>query len=263
MTGTATPPLGSLRMPHPVKQWLMQPVNGAMFVGTLALLGSFFLINTTFPLMGQEIPSSSYICSVLGSYGIGSPVTWYCLRQNRELKQVLAELERIHALLAARSRLDAMTGLLNREAFLQAADRAIETERPAALLIGDIDNFKQINDTWGHLAGDRAIELVAGAMQSVAGPDIRVGRIGGEEFAILLEGTHAEDAAAIAEAMRQSIEVLDFCPVDGMRQPLTMSIGGAACRKGAIATDIVRRADRCLYAAKNSGRNRTVFDRAA
>ncbi|PHP69114.1 GGDEF domain-containing protein [Zhengella mangrovi] len=242
---------------------LRDPVTGGMVVGTVALAAAVALIQVTFPAMGQEVYTANYVCAVLGSYGIGSPVAWYCLRQNRRLESLLVELEDMHALLKARSRVDAMTGLLNREAFFDEAEHVLKAGDGPALLILDIDRFKPINDTWGHLAGDRAIELVAAALLSAAPPSALVGRIGGEEFAVLLAGGDAFDVRRVAETLRVAVEAIEFWPADGMRQPLTISIGGSHAPHGSVVTDIVRRADRCLYQAKNAGRNRIRFDAAA
>jgi diguanylate cyclase (GGDEF)-like protein len=235
----------------------------AFLVGTGALLGSVIIIGGIAPMMGQPAQSSMYVCSVIGSYSIGSPVTWYCLRQNRRLREALVELEQMHAELSRRSRIDVMTGVLNREAFMAAARQQLAEDAGSVLLILDIDNFKHINDTWGHLAGDRAIELVAAAIRDTAVPDAKVGRIGGEEFAIISASGTSQAHARQADALRTAVEDIAFHPVEGMRQALTVSIGGCAGHDGAILTDVVRLADRCLYRAKDSGRNRVVIQQAA
>jgi two-component system, cell cycle response regulator len=155
---------------------------------------------------------------------------------------------------------DAMTGVFNRRAFFERAVESCARANDGEPLCGvmmDIDHFKQINDVYGHAVGDRAIVDVArqAGMESPI-----VGRLGGEEFGILLEGRSLSEAHDWADVVRRNIERLRF---DTDREPLslTCSFGISEWQAGDDIDQLMRRADTALYAAKMRGRNRTVaFD---
>ena len=178
------------------------------------------------------------------------------LEQNRLLQQLNVTLE----LLAAH---DALTGLANRRTLMElGANECKRTERfdhPLSLLVVDIDLFKPVNDMWGHLAGDRVICAVAQACAARKrnGVDI-VARFGGEEFVIVLPETGSADALHVAEALRQDVSAMSV-PVndDGARISVTVSIGVATLHKGSGLSfeELVNRADKALYRAKDGGRN--------
>jgi diguanylate cyclase (GGDEF)-like protein len=174
-----------------------------------------------------------------------------------------------HAQLVNASRIDAKTGLLNagtweREAAVEVA-RAVRTRTPLALALVDVDHFKGVNDTFGHLTGDRALKAIARAFRIyLRGYDL-IGRFGGEEFAILLPHTSALDAYGIAERIREHIAIgpLDVGDrPDGEHVRVTVSIGVAALGApwdtltGSQITDLLATADRALYQAKRAGRDR-------
>jgi diguanylate cyclase (GGDEF)-like protein len=164
-------------------------------------------------------------------------------------------LERLQVL-ASR---DELTGALNRRGFgdeLQAAvARARRSGEPCALAILDIDFFKHINDRFGHAAGDRALcHLTAVVQERTRAADV-VGRLGGEEFAVLLHGCDAEGAEAYAEDLRAALAEHAADPVTRF----TVSLGVAALDDGdGTAEGLVLAADRALYAAKEQGRDRVV-----
>jgi diguanylate cyclase (GGDEF)-like protein len=178
---------------------------------------------------------------------------------------LLEQLEIAHEKLQRHAQLDIMTGLLNREAFFVAVEEA-KSNNPSAkstMLIADIDNFKIINDTWGHLEGDQAILKVAEVIKNTAGPNAIVGRIGGEEFAVFIADETSQPATITAENIRRNVEAVEFYPVKNLRQTLTLSIGGAMAMNNGVTSDLVRRADRTLYRAKNDGRNCVQFEMAS
>ncbi len=174
-----------------------------------------------------------------------------------------------HAQLVSASRIDSKTGLLNagtweREAATEVA-RAVRTRTPLALALVDIDHFKGVNDTFGHLAGDRALKAIARTFRIFLREYDLIGRFGGEEFAFLLPHTNALDAYGIAERIREHIAVapLDVGDLpDGEHVRVTVSIGVAALgapwntRTGSQITDLLAAADRALYQAKRAGRDR-------
>ena len=173
----------------------------------------------------------------------------------------------MHGQLLAQSRLDTKTGLLNaatweREAATEVA-RAVRTGVPLALALVDIDHFKLVNDTYGHLVGDRTLRAVTDALRSQLRAYDLAGRFGGEEFAILLPHTREADALNVAERLRVhiadlSIPVRDNNDESGPFVKVTISVGvaaldGASRELNAMLAD----ADAALYHAKETGRNKT------
>jgi diguanylate cyclase (GGDEF)-like protein/PAS domain S-box-containing protein len=153
---------------------------------------------------------------------------------------------------------DELTGIANRRAFMRQLDREIagaaEFGWPLAVAIFDVDHFKTVNDRHGHGMGDKVLQLIAAhAGGAVRGGDL-VGRLGGEEFGILMPGATAEDATMVAERVRIAIETRR--PDDGDLPSVTVSIGIAAREDQREAAVLLAAADRALYAAKGAGRNR-------
>lgn len=137
--------------------------------------------------------------------------------------------------------------------------RSARHRRPLALLLFDIDRFKDINDTLGHLGGDYAIRELAVLVRRGIRKEELFARYGGEEFAIVLPEAPSEEAAAIAERIRESVEAEPFA-YDGTPFRLTISLGVAATVGDETMTpeELIRQADERLYQAKRDGRNRVV-----
>ncbi|MFN3716675.1 MAG: GGDEF domain-containing protein [Thiobacillus sp.] len=167
------------------------------------------------------------------------------------------------------SRLDGLTGLTNRIGFEHKLEACLSGEQTAAdspcLLMCDIDHFKQINDTYGHLFGDKVIRAVAGVIkENVKGRDTAA-RFGGEEFIILLPDTSLQGAHALAEQIRRAIERgrIKRGNQDETIARVTVSIGVARHQPGESPSRFIDRADQALYAAKQGGRNRVSLAAAA
>jgi diguanylate cyclase len=176
---------------------------------------------------------------------------------NRELESARTESER-----------DSLTGICNRRAFdrylAELITRNTLQARPFALLMIDIDNFKRINDAYGHLAGDRVlVTLVNKFRQSVRGQDL-LARYGGEEFAILLLGASLRNAIKKSQQICESIASTRYV-LEGMPAwealTITVSIGVSAWCTGDTEATLVSRADKALYAAKGAGKNRAVSEK--
>lgn len=133
--------------------------------------------------------------------------------------------------------------------------RAIRHSRELSLLMIDIDHFKDVNDTYGHLAGDSVLRDLANILQKRLRPDDELGRYGGEEFAAVLPETALAGAVRIAEDLRRLVESHPFM-VEGEQIKVTVSIGVAELQPGMDSNAFFRSADEMLYKAKNSGRNR-------
>jgi len=156
---------------------------------------------------------------------------------------------------------DALTGLYNRRHAMavlktEVAKARRDEHRDLAIMILDLDFFKEINDEFGHLAGDGVLKKVARIAEERVRASDTLARIGGEEFAVILPDTTADDARTIGESMRQSIEAETFV-VGGQQRSVTLS-GGIASWSNELGdmSDLLRLADSRLYQAKSSGRNR-------
>jgi diguanylate cyclase (GGDEF)-like protein len=178
---------------------------------------------------------------------------------------LLARRFMMHAQLVAKSRIDTKTGLLNAATWESEATaeiaRAVRTCSPLSVALIDIDHFKAVNDTYGHLAGDIALRAVSDALrEQLRGYDVP-GRFGGEEFAVLLPQTDEADALSIAERLRAHLAALPIPLGEAARTDaciqLTVSVGVAALDgPGTELTHLLAAADAALYSAKQNGRNR-------
>lgn len=154
---------------------------------------------------------------------------------------------------------DPLTGLPNRRALLEEAERQSRLDRRtglhSALIMVDIDRFKQLNDGHGHAAGDAALRRFARVVAATLRETDSIGRIGGEEFAVLLPGVDGVQAAQVAEKLRRAVAE----DRDAGTPPVTVSIGVTTMLAGEAVGEALRRADRGLYRAKAAGRNRVVL----
>jgi diguanylate cyclase (GGDEF)-like protein len=154
---------------------------------------------------------------------------------------------------------DKLTGLANRQALDMAIQRDIaESKRSkvgiAAILI-DLDHFKVINDTHGHLAGDAVLSTLAASVRAQLREGDLIGRWGGEEFLVMLRDTDLDAAMLVAEKIRKCVETTETVYAE-QHFRLTTSLGVALLRDGDTQDSLINRADRALYAAKQDGRNR-------
>jgi diguanylate cyclase (GGDEF)-like protein len=243
-------------------------------VTTIAVVASYALSFPTRLLLGLPIDWLAWIECFVIPVLVATPVGYVIFTQseklrssnerleksNRELSKAHEELKAAHERLAHVSRHDHMTGLLNRETFMQHLRHALDEVWNATLLIIDADNFKRVNDRFGHLAGDDALVKIADALKGAAQKDAVVARIGGEEFGVLLLHLCPHEAEAFADRLRRQIERVRWKCANGDLHPLTVSIGGAHLHGGYTKiAEALRDADRCLYLAKQRGRNRVEF----
>ena len=157
--------------------------------------------------------------------------------------------------------MDPLTGVANRRQLVLCGEEELARNRRyhghMSLVMVDIDRFKSINDRWGHATGDRVIQAVAGAMVEITREQDVVGRLGGEEFLLILTQTDGQGALASAERLRESIQNMDSVKSDDNQTVrFTISVGVTTyCRGDTTFAGMLGRADKALYAAKNAGRN--------
>ena len=172
------------------------------------------------------------------------------LRESLEREQLLA-------------RTDGLRGLINRRHFVELAEHecavALRYGLPLALVLFDIDGFKKINDSLGHLAGDEILQEVARrASEQLRSADV-LARYGGEEFIVLVPGCTAQDATGMTERIRGRIASEEIATTTGAAA-VTISVGVGEIKSNSdTLEDLIRCADHALYAAKNQGRNCTVI----
>ncbi len=181
---------------------------------------------------------------------LGAPLFFYFSMRMRGLAMANARLGRV-------ARTDSLTACLNRGAFTSRIDawlRDPATTSCGALLIIDADNFKSINDLYGHDMGDEALTIIARAIRSILRTGDIVGRMGGEEFGVFLPGVSQHQAQVVADRIRAAVNAAEFRPHGESRQ-LSVSIGGAAFSEGTSFAQLFPIADQRLYGAKHAGRN--------
>jgi len=179
--------------------------------------------------------------------------------EKKKLAIAYKELERLASV-------DGLTDIANRryfdEAFAKEWSRAMRETEPLSLLMIDIDYFKQYNDSYGHLAGDECLKLVAATLkQHLQRPTDLVARFGGEEFVVLLPGTHARGAMKVAERMRKEIVALQLPHEDSAILDLVSVSLGAATVAPMLKhqpSELLQLADKALYEAKGAGRNQVM-----
>lgn len=189
--------------------------------------------------LGQDVASRFVVCLVLVS-AFGAVAVRLVDDRERRLVDLM-----VH---------DPLTGLRNRQTLrseLSAAVAQSSPERPASILVIDVDHFKTINDSFGHPAGDRVLRSLAELVAREVRGEEMLARVGGEEFAVLLPETDALGATATAERLRSAVAAEGFEGVGAV----TVSLGVDSLQRGDEPEDLMRRADEALYAAKAAGRN--------
>lgn len=176
------------------------------------------------------------------------------MERERRLQEMQDQLEEANRKLNSLSLTDPLTGLWNRRAF----DARLETglveaqlrQQPLTLVMLDVDNFKLLNDSFGHPYGDQTLRNIANVMQRVKRAEDVACRIGGEEFAILMPGSNTDGACSLCDRLLKTMEAFHW-----EHDPVTLSMGIALAHSGSTADDMVDRADAALYQAKRAGKN--------
>ncbi|HEY1997671.1 diguanylate cyclase [Paraburkholderia sp.] len=181
-------------------------------------------------------------------------------RHHRATRDLAEQLQSANTLLSAEARHDALTGALSRRYFLDLLRHEIDRTRasgePLCMAIADLDHFKQINDRFGHAAGDRALEHFVDTCRAELRATDAIGRLGGEEFGILLPATALEGGREVVERLRNRLKAIPSTELPASVN-LSVSIGITELSEDDLPERIVSRADMALYAAKTGGRDRT------
>jgi diguanylate cyclase (GGDEF)-like protein len=228
------------------------PVNTAFFLTDL-----MFIVGITFSffvLTNERSVADLRDSNIALAHEVGE-------RQQAEnaLRSEMAQRKALETQLKELVITDALTGVLNRRGLIEALkveiQRADRLKNPLVVLALDLDHFKNINDTVGHACGDQALSSFAHICRRRLRAVDTIGRVGGEEFAVLLPATDTDGATIVAETLRQAVEAASI-PAGAASISMTVSIGIAAWTAGDIAGDsVLAEADRALYVAKNAGRN--------
>ncbi len=205
----------------------------------------------------QEMLSSPYMAATLAI----TAMIWIILTMLLGTRMIIDVLDKMKA----KSEIDPLSGLLNRQGFVNLVEHQNVLEQdgdvPSCLIVCDLDHFKQINDVFGHPAGDRVIKSFGEAIQAMANEGDVAARIGGEEFCVLLRHTDIIGAHLFAEALRTvfSTSIVSGFPED---KRLTASFGVTEIERGEVFEKAFSRADSALYDAKNSGRDQVAIRNA-
>jgi len=226
----------------------------ALFTGSTAAL---FLSGRRIadPVTANLIWETLALTNVIG---IVVSTRFYRLRRRQFLARV--ELERVRDELHVMATVDSLTGILNRRRFLEIAEQELERARrygrPLSIIAIDLDHFKDVNDRLGHAAGDDVLASLARVLQDQTRRQDVVGRIGGEEFAVILPEASREEAVELAERVRAHLRSVTVA-ASGIALTVTASLGVAELLPAdRSASETLRRADQALYQAKRQGRNR-------
>jgi diguanylate cyclase (GGDEF)-like protein len=173
-------------------------------------------------------------------------------RAERDMNHLNRQLQELAGQLEYRATHDPLTGALNRGAVIEHASRCLD-QGDVALIVLDIDHFKQVNDDFGHPTGDAVIRAVVRCLDQLLGREVATGRVGGEEFSVVWPTSLAADAASVGRRICNAIAQQQFAaPID---RPITVSVGVSWNRRGASFDSAYGRADEALYEAKRAGRN--------
>ena len=203
---------------------------------------------------GMDAGSDDYLTKPFNAHELRAR-----LRAGERILDLQQQLLQAREALRLQAMHDCLTGLLNRGAILAALQselaRAAREAKPLAVLLADLDRFKQINDSIGHLAGDAVLREAALRMKRALRCYDAVGRYGGEEFLMVLPGSGRAEAQSQAERVRQALCAEPFV-IGESRRPVTCSIGISLCQNGGQDPDaLIREADLAMYRAKDRGRN--------
>lgn len=238
--------------------WMVYILLGARIgtITTVVIMACLFGANQHLPRAFSEQALTTAMISLVAA----SLLSFLYSNRTAEFFKQLTE-NKLH--LQELASTDPLTGVLNPRAFYEAANRMIRlaqrSESPFSVLFVDLDYFKQINDRFGHEAGDFVLRSVASCLAGQTRHSDVLGRIGGEEFAVFLPETDLDGALQLAEKLRAALEGMETGLADSKTVQITASVGVAqSSDRDASIAEILRRADNAMYLAKAKGRNQII-----
>ncbi|HEX6741402.1 MAG TPA: EAL domain-containing protein, partial [Sphingomicrobium sp.] len=202
-------------------------------------------------LAGARLPDSASTLKV--AFLLNIAIILFGWRRSKDLRVALDAYEEAERTAQRNANTDPTTGLANRRELMRSIDEALDARASGVLLLIDLDHFKRVNDLHGHLAGDQLLRHVAAAMTSSASDAACCARVGGDEFAVLIEGATAEAGEKIATAILARLTTPVF--VGDAQVQISASVGLAELGRSRTEEDLLRQSDVALYAAKRAGRN--------
>ncbi|MGB3875968.1 MAG: GGDEF domain-containing protein [Shinella zoogloeoides] len=234
-------------------------------VAALSVLASLMISFAFVPMLGGKVAGAGLVMTIACPIAISIPASMLHFWQAERLRTANTALAQARDALAAaydrlqdQARRDALTGVLNRAAFMAGLDERNRAGAHGGLLFLDIDHFKSVNDRFGHAAGDEALARVGTVLSGLSGDGDLVGRLGGEEFAIFLHEAAPERMLDHSQAIRKAVAAIDLRTPSGIRIALGISIGAFHCAPHFDPAEALAAADRNLYRAKSAGRNTVV-----
>lgn len=236
-------------LPARVWQRILLLTAGFTIAGTIV---SVIIAHAIMSSFGEGLSGAGLVASIALPILIGVPTSLLHLLRGAQLRIANEKL-----LVLAST--DWLTSCLNRRAFTSIVDGQLNAS--GAFLVIDADHFKDINDRHGHDRGDEVLQLIAATIKSSVRDIDVVGRIGGEEFGVFLQGADHATAIAVAERIRFTVQQLRYAP-DGTAIPISVSVGGAWFDGQITFSELFRVADQRLYGVKKSGRNQADLAQA-
>lgn len=237
-----------------------------LVAATTATIAAYFSSAEFGPIVQQDAVKDALLISVF----VALPIAFYIQLQslqlsksNQALQRANEQLEQDHKNAMEQASLDAMTNVFNRVAFVREVEVRSQTASQGVMLMLDADNFKKINDKYGHAAGDLALKRLSEVMKSNTREQDIIGRLGGEEFGIYLPEADLERGHQVAERIRKNVELVVLTTAEGISFGLTISAGASFTADLTEVEKLMRLADACLYAAKDAGRNQVIMDQTA
>lgn len=236
-------------------------------VALISVVTSVFLTAAIMMLFADGIVLYGLIIAAIVPLLVSIPATIYIEKQGLVLKQAHdalhvahMKLEEVHEEVKRLNRLDPMTGIFNREHFFDQLGQHNRKIDKGVVLIIDADHFKIINDRFGHPVGDKALHIIVKCIANSVRRNDVIGRIGGEEFGAFLPDTDVPTAQTVADRICAAVNSARFSPKEGVNHRLSVSIGGAIAEPSIPISVSITNADKYMYQAKQTGRDKAVVE---
>ena len=232
-------------------------IAGSHLITSCATIAALLLFvgigSQVLPTAFGRVPTTDSTGTLTVAFLLNIAIILFGWRRSKDLKDALDAYEASERLAQRNANTDPNTGLANRRELMRALEDMLEAKSAGVLLLLDLDHFKRVNDLHGHLAGDQLLKSFADTMKRTSPETACCARIGGDEFAVLLNGATETSAEAIAKAIISELSTPVF--LGGAQAMVTVSIGLAAIGRSQSEEDVLRQSDVALYAAKRAGRN--------